>query len=76
MENTTCTALRARVPSICESEDSFIVFEDGGDDEFESSIESDGMVVVEVSTEVSDNEGMSSDSSTPRKKVSVFYCYF
>lgn len=76
VENMARAALRTRVPSICESEDSFIVFEDGADEDVESSIESDGVVVVEESTEVSDNEEMSSDCSTPRKKVSVFYCFY
>lgn len=65
------SGFRTRVPSICESEDSFIVFEDRGADEAkESAIESDGELVIEGSTEVSENEGMSSDSWIPRKKVS------
>lgn len=50
---------RTRVPSVCESEDSFIVF-DYGDDE------TDG---VDESTEVSETEGLSSDSCIPHKKV-------
>lgn len=68
---------RMRVPSICESEDSFIVFEDRGVDDGESAIESDCEIVVDESTEVSENEGMSSDSCIPHKKVSKrFYASF
>lgn len=67
-------AFRTRVPSVCESEDSFIVFDDrGAEEDKESAIESDEEVVVEESTEVSENEGMSSDCCIPHKKVSIFY---
>lgn len=74
---------RPRLPSVCESEDSFIVFDDGvadnnnddDDDGQESAIESDIEVVFEESTEVSENEGMSSDSYTPRKKVSRIFIF-
>lgn len=67
-------AFRTRVPSICESEDSFIVFDDRGAEDEESAIETDGdgeVAFVDESTEVSESEGMSSDSCTPHKKVSV-----
>lgn len=59
-----CFSVRGRIPSVCDSEDSFIVFDDRKDD---SAVESDG--IAEGSTEVSETEGTSSDSCVPHKRV-------
>lgn len=64
-------ASRTRVPSLSESEDSFIVFDDQGAEDEESAIESDPELTVEESTEVSETDGASSDSCIPQKKVSA-----
>lgn len=74
---TDCTFKRERANSTAESEDSFIVFESGTDDELEFS---DNSLEEEYEDSTDEDELDLSPSVVPRKKVSMcmfaLHCFF